>query len=203
MKPFWIIASGALATATPAAASPVVYGMTFFDAGGATIGSGTFTYDPDVTVDIYDSTDGRGPCDPVAEPDVCVFLATWTPAAIEGALGPVSFGRPSQSNNVNLGALFAEGTYWYDRKAARTNFAPGVWNANNGDPNDHIALGLPFLVAGAVSGGGAFGIIDNYGLDLSGTVEYRLIETPLPGAALLFLSGLIALARRNGVTPLM
>ncbi len=178
-------------SASPASAALIRYGMTFKASGGAVIGTGAFSSDPDVKQDIMIDAWTGGPCMPYTEE--CVVGAMWTPitpffADIFGS--SVGFHAPADFGTDTL--LFAEGHWLWHGRYNIGGLGPGSWFV--GDIYfGEFGLTMDTLAAAGEDHIGSFTANGPFG-DAGGSVEFRLLpEIPVPAGLPLFMTGVAAI----------
>lgn len=159
-------------------AALLTYEMTFRDAAGAVVGTGVLSYDPDVREEIW-LYDGANPCDPAEfGPDSpCQLAGTLTPGHVEVAIdGDFVSGLTYLDGDLDCSK---ECVFW--ETGAISGWRQYIYA--------FFYLSASFDPVGLR---GTFSLNDT-----PGTVEYALVETPLPAAALLFPAGLLLLSQRS------
>lgn len=176
------------AIAAPAWAAPVTVGMTFLDPSGVAVGSGSFAYDPDVTVDIY--FDGTEFCVPTPADPACAFAVTWTPiTSLQWSVYGVTFGAPTA-------ALFVEGFLEFEgRGSVDAIFPGGGWLFGDVSTGEGLSIGFSSFNGTGTWSLGSYQLFDLDPIRFSnatadGSILFAPVEIPLPPAGLLFIAGL-------------
>lgn len=192
MKLFLAVLGALMLAASQASAAIITYSMVFKDQTGAEVGTGGFSFDRAVKVDVLVDPNEGGPCGITS--DQCVVGATWTSLnslfAVFGSerfdyVGPF---RPSS----NLG-LFAEGGFFFDPRDPTNALKLGNWLVGDGDlPSLFIDFGSLNDQLIVRTYGGSI-LTPTGAMQLSGTVEFvRQTPVPAPAGAALFVTGLAA-----------
>lgn len=172
-----------------AEAAIIQYDLTLTKSDGTVFGTGTFSYNPEITEEIQFDHDNLY-CD--TPRPTCETVAVWSPAA-------VAFDAPSDLVRFQTFPWFAEGTVLtFFKGLSQSELARNAW-INFGDATDGDSFEVVFL-AGFTSGTFSFaGFLDDGTFDaFSGRVDFeRVGEIPLPGATWLFMAGMGALALRR------
>lgn len=177
------------AIAAPAWSAPVTIGMTFLNPAGAEVGSGSFSYDPSATVDLY--FDGTQFCAPSPADPACAIAATWTPLTdFQWSVYGVTFGAP-------IGALFVEGFLEFEGRGSVDAIFPGSgWLFGDAQTGEGLSIMSADFSTPGTWDLGSYQLFDldpirfsNAGA--SGSVLFTPVEVPLPPAGLLFVASLM------------
>lgn len=178
--------AGLLALVGSASAATVTYKMVFEDGAGARVGTGTMNVLNDQSREVFLSYYGTAVCS--GPSPYCYNSGLHTPIRIEADMGGNYIG------NGGLGDLYADAGHLIDpiRPWYGGEWDPSTWTLLTTLPGGFETWF--FIAVTRIFGGATTSWAFDDGLNVgAGTV--RLVETPLPAAAWVFLAGLAGLVR--------